>query len=322
MSEKIYRWLLKLYPASFREGYGAAALQLFRDRWRAERGVLPRLRLWADVIRDLCVSLPREHWRSREKAPAGDGSFRIPKEAVEALTQRDALAPAVLVSLFVLIGLTIGWLGDSGYAVLSAAYFPLAAMAVMRFPSVWRMQKHWQSYELVLEGDRIQQRDYRSNKTLLKSQIVKVNEDQHGLTVVGQGTERLSTIWIPAGLTGYAHVRAQVLLWCGSVSQRRSFWLRDLRHVFVCASSLLPAVVMVRSRPWFAVAAGIYYGMIVLAILLCVMRPRRDSGLGAGGVMDSLPALPDMWHRLKHTGGNPTVIALLVLPIVRIVMAS
>src|ERR1700756_2021813 len=113
MSEKIYGWLLKLYPASFREVYGAAAQQLFRDRLRAEHGVLPRLRFWVDVIRDLCISRPGEHWRPKAIAPAGDGSFRIPKEAVEALTQRDGLVPAVLVSLFVLIGLTIGWLGDS-----------------------------------------------------------------------------------------------------------------------------------------------------------------------------------------------------------------
>jgi hypothetical protein len=322
MSEKIYRWLLKLYPASFREGYSAAALQLFRDRSRAERGVLRRLRFWADVITDLCISLPREHWRPKANAPAGDGSFGIPNPAARLLIQRDTLFPAVLVNLFVLIGWTIGWLGGSSSPVLYATYFPLAAMAVMRFTSVRRMQKRWQSYELVLEGDRIQQRDYCRDRTLLRGQIVKINEDQHGLTVVGQGAGRLSTIWIPAGLTGYREVRAQILQWCGQVSQRRSFWLRDLRHVFVCAASLLPAVVFVPSAPWLAVAAGIYYGMLALAILLYVVRPRRDSGLTQGGVMDSLPALPDMWSRFKQSGGNPAVVALLVLPVVRIVMAS
>jgi hypothetical protein len=62
--------------------------------------------------------------------------------------------------------------------------------------------------------------------------------------------------------------------------------------------------------------------MLVLAILLYVERPRRDSGLTQGGVMDSLPALPDMWQRFKHSGGNPAVVALLVLPVVRIVVAK
>ena len=32
MSEKIYAWLLRLYPSRFREEYGEAALELFRDR--------------------------------------------------------------------------------------------------------------------------------------------------------------------------------------------------------------------------------------------------------------------------------------------------
>src|SRR5215469_1638825 len=65
MSEKIYAWMLKLYPAHFRQEYEASAMQLFRDRLRAERGVFRRLRFWLDVIADLAVSLPREHWRAR-----------------------------------------------------------------------------------------------------------------------------------------------------------------------------------------------------------------------------------------------------------------
>ena len=38
MSEKIYAWLLRLYPSHFRKTYGEEALQLFRDRARDENG--------------------------------------------------------------------------------------------------------------------------------------------------------------------------------------------------------------------------------------------------------------------------------------------
>ena len=38
MSERIYGWLLRLYPRAFQEEYGAASRQLIRDRWNAERG--------------------------------------------------------------------------------------------------------------------------------------------------------------------------------------------------------------------------------------------------------------------------------------------
>jgi hypothetical protein len=61
MSEKIYAWLLRLFPSHFREAYGDEALQLFRDRCRDETGVFPRLRLWLDLLGDLAVSVPRQY---------------------------------------------------------------------------------------------------------------------------------------------------------------------------------------------------------------------------------------------------------------------
>ena len=59
MSEKIYAWLLRLYPSSFQKAYGAEALQIFRDRAREEKGLLAGLRLWLDLLSDLAVSVPR-----------------------------------------------------------------------------------------------------------------------------------------------------------------------------------------------------------------------------------------------------------------------
>jgi hypothetical protein len=65
MSEKIYRWLLRLYPSQFRQAHGHEALQLFRDRACHEKGFFPRLRLWLDLLADLAVSLPREYGYDR-----------------------------------------------------------------------------------------------------------------------------------------------------------------------------------------------------------------------------------------------------------------
>ncbi|MBS1842120.1 MAG: S41 family peptidase [Acidobacteria bacterium] len=61
MSEKLYAFFLRLFPAHFREEYGDEALQLFRDRARDERGFFSRLRLWFDLFFDMTVSLPREY---------------------------------------------------------------------------------------------------------------------------------------------------------------------------------------------------------------------------------------------------------------------
>jgi hypothetical protein len=61
MSEKIYTWLLRLYPSQFREVYGEEALQLFRDRMRDEKGFFARLRLWVDLLADLAISVPHQY---------------------------------------------------------------------------------------------------------------------------------------------------------------------------------------------------------------------------------------------------------------------
>lgn len=70
MSEKLYAWLLRLYPSRFRETYGEEALQLVRDRCRDEPGFLPRLRLWLDLLGDLAVSLPREYFDFQRELPS------------------------------------------------------------------------------------------------------------------------------------------------------------------------------------------------------------------------------------------------------------
>jgi hypothetical protein len=61
MSEKIYAWLLRLYPSGFRDAYGDDAMQLFRDRSRDEPGFFRQLKLWLDLLADLAVSVPRQY---------------------------------------------------------------------------------------------------------------------------------------------------------------------------------------------------------------------------------------------------------------------
>jgi predicted permease len=61
-SERIYRWLLRLYPRDFREEYGHEMSLLFRDR--ATGGVF---RLWLQVLGDLMFHAPREHWNATKQ---------------------------------------------------------------------------------------------------------------------------------------------------------------------------------------------------------------------------------------------------------------
>jgi hypothetical protein len=68
MSEKLFILLFGLFPARFRAAWRDDALDLFRQRAADERGLLPRLRLWFDLLADLAFSLPRVY--AQDSSPA------------------------------------------------------------------------------------------------------------------------------------------------------------------------------------------------------------------------------------------------------------
>ena len=84
-AERIYRLLLRAYPRDFRDEYGQEMSLLFRGR--AGEG---HLRLWLQVLGDLFVHAPREHWSmTREDLRYAFRSWRrtpaIPAVALTAL---------------------------------------------------------------------------------------------------------------------------------------------------------------------------------------------------------------------------------------------
>ena len=142
MSEKIYAWLLRLYPSGFREIYGAEALQLFRDRARDETGLVPRLRFWLDLLFDLAVSIPRAH-RFAPATPTrqccgGPPSFRVLEEKP---LRRGALFFGGILSVAALGGFPVLMNQAGNYRPLTAPfiYIPAAnspASFVLRIPAI------------------------------------------------------------------------------------------------------------------------------------------------------------------------------------------
>ena len=93
MSEKIYAWLLRLYPSRFREAYGEEARQLVRDRSRDEQGFLPRLRLWLDVLSDLALSLPQQYFHVRPKLSSYAAHLRSEGGPSFLVLEEESLSP-------------------------------------------------------------------------------------------------------------------------------------------------------------------------------------------------------------------------------------
>jgi predicted permease len=57
-SLRLYRWFLKLYPATFRENYAGLLERAFRDELRESTGAAALCILWTRLIADLVVSVP------------------------------------------------------------------------------------------------------------------------------------------------------------------------------------------------------------------------------------------------------------------------
>jgi putative ABC transport system permease protein len=75
LSLKLYRWLLKLYPAGFRENYAAPMEREFRDELAESSSTYAVARLWIRLLADLAVSLPLQF--SREVSQDARHTLRL-----------------------------------------------------------------------------------------------------------------------------------------------------------------------------------------------------------------------------------------------------
>ena len=95
----LYRWLLKLYPAHFREEYGVPMEQQFRDDYRDAETLSQRFALWLSVIWDVATSAPRQ---------LGHEIFLDLKHAVRLYLKRWAATGLAIVALGLAIGVNTG----------------------------------------------------------------------------------------------------------------------------------------------------------------------------------------------------------------------
>src|SRR5580765_1772378 len=58
---RLYRWLLRLYPASFRDEYGRDMIRIFARRRRDADGALAIIGLWLATVLDTIVNAMRVH---------------------------------------------------------------------------------------------------------------------------------------------------------------------------------------------------------------------------------------------------------------------
>ena len=89
-SERVYRWLLRLYPRDFRDEYGEEMALLVRARHGESSWTL-----WLQIFSDLAFHVPREHWSTTKH------DLRY---AIRTLRRTPTFAVAVIATLAMGIG--------------------------------------------------------------------------------------------------------------------------------------------------------------------------------------------------------------------------
>lgn len=219
MHEKIYRRLLKLYPAHFRGEYGEAMAQLFRDRMRTAGGPGGKLRVWLHILGDLAVSVIREHQRPTP-APAGPPNvFRLDRAGAGALMRRQVYG--LLWSLLSAgVGALLAWAGRAPYGLVICFSVPAAAALLGAIRGRASARAQWSAFELVLEGDRLVQRDNRGTRAIARDEIVSMIEvPGYGLSILAANPRQ--SMFAPAQIGGYADLLNRLGAWRDIVRQPR-----------------------------------------------------------------------------------------------------
>jgi|GEM_PF-1615384 len=134
MSERIFLFLLRLYPAQFRRTYGDDALELLRDRLQDETGLVRRARLWFDLM----VDLGALHIRGYREDGVVIATASAPRSFVPSFESLEGESPAfrcwlwggVLSAIFcgaVLFGLAYG--GRHGFGSSPDSFFSANAVS-------------------------------------------------------------------------------------------------------------------------------------------------------------------------------------------------
>jgi Peptidase family S41/N-terminal domain of Peptidase_S41 in eukaryotic IRBP len=98
MFERIYGWLLGLYPSTFREQYGAEAFRLYQDRLRDETGLYLRCRLACDLLVDSISGLPQAWRNARSAVPAPSPALKVAGVPSFLMLKQEPLRPATILA--------------------------------------------------------------------------------------------------------------------------------------------------------------------------------------------------------------------------------
>ncbi len=157
MSEKIFACLLRLYPSRFREKYTEEAIQLYRDLYRHEPGLLRRAGLWIGLLADLAFGLPQAYRNTYVSTAASPDTLAVEGVPTLRVLELEPLRPG----LFLLGSMLTLALLSAFSVVLShpVAYRAWDASSVASSPIAAVMEKLNRAMSSEQDGDESPQTD-------------------------------------------------------------------------------------------------------------------------------------------------------------------
>lgn len=261
MSDRIFDFVLRLYPKAFREEYGAEMRRLFHDQLRAANGWTGRIRVWARLFADAASSAPREHHRP-VAAPGED--YRLSEAGLHEVIRRSHTAAFPTTILWVVLGFGISWFGGAPRPAMFAIHGLFAVILVMMRRGMRQYERHWRGFSLRFEGDTIvESNGGRVVKSLRREEVERIIEAPgYALSVIARDQAR--SFWIPAPVGGFETIREVLGSWApietrGPVKAPR-FAGHFSRHGFLV---LYASALLVRSK-----TMGVLLAFVAAALLL------------------------------------------------------
>jgi hypothetical protein len=208
MSERVYAWLLRLYPRAFRERYAQEMMRTFRDRLRHE----PTVRLWIDVLKDAVVSIPHRHW-VQDPHPIFPPSS-APLRAAYAVVAQSMLVGGALAGMMVPVAAVMAfelpgpWRAAGLVPVCLALY--LTPWSLRRARRASHIVKSYQA-DTTPDSVTISAAGL-APLTLQRSEIVGLHLFEHvGLRI--QAADPARDLWVPTRTSTFAAVSEHVSGW-------------------------------------------------------------------------------------------------------------
>lgn len=160
-SERIYSWLVRLYPSPFRAEFGNAMKQVFRDQCLdavERKGTLGLMTIWLRVLPDFVWTCPKEHLVALPT---------LPRRVWEALALQSLWRlPGLLAGLWLLLAVTVTML-------LPQYYSSTATIEVKKQPTPGGAAAGFDPYFLPTEFEKL------ASKSVLYPVIEALNLQDH-----------------------------------------------------------------------------------------------------------------------------------------------